>query len=94
MKQFFLKKWFLVGLAVTITGGILYGWQRPQGIESVTEFVHPRWLTGFVLFLMSITLDSRQLRSSFRPRSGDVGCGAELPRRTGRSLGADVDTTL
>ncbi|QDU46878.1 Sodium Bile acid symporter family protein [Symmachiella dynata] len=66
MKQFFLKKWFLIGLAVTITGGILNGWQRPQGIESITEFVHPRWLTGFVLFLMSITLDSRQLRASFR----------------------------
>jgi sodium/bile acid cotransporter 7 len=66
MKQFLLKKWFLVGLAVTISFGILYGWQRPLEIDSITEFIHPRWLTGFVLFLMSMTLDSRQLHASFR----------------------------
>ncbi len=66
MKQFLLKKWFLIGLVVAISGGITYGLQFPNGIDDITEFFRPRWMTGFVLFLMSVTLDSRQLHASFR----------------------------
>lgn len=66
MKSFLAKKWFLIGLVSAISGGIIYGWQLPDRIDGITEFVHPRWLTGLVLFLMSVTLDSRQLHASYR----------------------------
>ncbi len=35
-------------------------------VDDITRMIRPRLLTACVLFLMSITLDSRQLRSSFR----------------------------
>jgi len=66
MKQFFLKKWFLIGLVVCITFGISYGLTRPEGVDGIVSWINPRLLTALILFLMSLTLDSRQLQASFR----------------------------
>jgi len=66
MKNYLLKKWFLVGLVVMITAGLTLGSQRPEVVDGLTSFVKPRLLTACVLFLMSITLDSKQLQASFR----------------------------
>lgn len=63
--RFLLGRWFLVSLAILVPSGLWIGRSASDAPESV-DFVAP--LAGFVvpavLFLMSVTLDSRQLLAS------------------------------
>lgn len=67
MRQFLVKRWFLVSLAVLIGGGLAIGGALGQGVvDGMMLVVRPRLVTAIVLFLMSFSLDSSQLQASFR----------------------------
>jgi sodium/bile acid cotransporter 7 len=68
MLELLKKRWFLVSLAVLIPSGLLVGMQpslAPQ-IGLLRSAVPPRAVTAIVLFLMSLSLNSRQLGESLR----------------------------
>ena len=61
------KRWFLTALLVLIVTGIGLGLTvDAQRIETLRERIPTRWVTAFVLLLMAYSLDSRQLKASFR----------------------------
>jgi len=61
------KRWFLTALLTLIVSGIGLGLTvEADRIEVLREHVPTRWVTAFVLLLMAYSLDSRQLRASFR----------------------------
>lgn len=66
--EFVTRRWFLIGLAVLIPGGLLAGSLMPvERVEAVTGAAGPHATTvlvALVLFLMSVTLDGRRLRES------------------------------
>ena len=63
----FRARWFVISLLTLITSGLLLGFfLDEQSIKSFRERVPARLLTAFILFMMSFSLDSRQLKSSFR----------------------------
>lgn len=64
--NFLLKKWFLIGLVTMITAGLTYGSSNPDAVGDLIGLINTRLLTGWVLFLMSLTLNSSHLRDSFR----------------------------
>lgn len=74
MVSFLKKRWFLIGLAVLIAGGMSLGANVPE--ETVDHLIDgelkralaffPRATTAIVLFLMSFSLDSSRLKASFR----------------------------
>ena len=67
MLVFLEKRWFLILLAMLIAGGMTVGSRGPGGpAQTISESVNPRWITAIVLFLMTFSLDSGQLRASFR----------------------------
>ncbi|MCH7989248.1 MAG: bile acid:sodium symporter [Planctomycetes bacterium] len=67
MLKFFQKRWFLVSLLVLITAGLTTGTLLPEEqVNTFSSLIKPGWITSVVLFLMSFSLDSRQLKSSFR----------------------------
>lgn len=65
---FLRRRWFLIGLAVLIPGGLSIGSRRTTAeMESLAAAVGPHASTvvvALVLFLMSVTLDGRRLRDS------------------------------
>ncbi|MBX3442440.1 MAG: bile acid:sodium symporter [Planctomyces sp.] len=70
MQRLFVRYWFLIGLVVLIPGGFLLGTQlAPERIEAFNNVAGKtlsRGLTAAVLFLMSITLDTRRLAAALR----------------------------
>lgn len=61
------SRWFVISLLTLITSGLLLGYFLDEGlIVSFRDKVPSRVLTAFILFMMSFSLDSRQLKSSFR----------------------------
>jgi solute carrier family 10 (sodium/bile acid cotransporter), member 7 len=67
MRAYLFKRWFLVSLLVLITGGLTLGATFGTGIIGFLEVRFlPPLITAVVLFLMSFSLDSRQLKKSFR----------------------------
>ncbi|GAB4162404.1 MAG: bile acid:sodium symporter [Planctomycetaceae bacterium] len=67
MRELFRKRWFLLGLAILIPSGLMIGANGdPDQIRNYANLVPPRLITAIVLFLMSFSLDSAKLRSSFR----------------------------
>jgi solute carrier family 10 (sodium/bile acid cotransporter), member 7 len=73
MLTFLKKRWFLLALLVLIPSGLTIGAQAdPDQVTKYAGLVPPQLITGFVLFLMSFSLDSRKLRSSLRT-PGPVG---------------------
>ena len=67
MLGFLQKRWFLVLLVALIAAGLTAGSCGPVGpAHAFCGSVNPRWITAIVLFLMTFSLDSRQLRASFR----------------------------
>jgi sodium/bile acid cotransporter 7 len=61
------KRWFLVSLAILIPGGLLVGEQLSSAqIGTLKWYIRPRVVTAIVLFLMSFSLNSRQLRASMK----------------------------
>lgn len=67
MRSYLFKRWFLLSLLVLIPGGLALG---SSFGEEVSGFLKLRFLppliTATVLFLMSFSLDSAQLRKSFQ----------------------------
>ncbi len=74
MLRSLLKRWFLIALAVLIPGGLLIGARLPatriEDLEGVVGSA-TSLLVMAVLFLMSVTLDNRQLRAALT-RPGPV----------------------
>lgn len=67
MSAFLRKRWFLLGLTFCIAVGLSLGLNLSSGaLDRLTAAFSPRWITAIVLFLMSFSLDGRQLRASFR----------------------------
>jgi len=67
MLSFLKKRWFLVSLVVLITAGLTLGARiSKETVDAWKLLVRPSWITGIVLFLMSFSLDGRQLSASFR----------------------------
>jgi len=67
MRQFLIKRWFLVALVVLIGSGLSLGARfGTDFVETVSVVVRPRLVTALVLFLMAFSLDSTQLHQSFR----------------------------
>lgn len=62
------KYWFLLGLVCLIPGGLLAGYHfgSSHWLEQWEAVIRPRVTTAIVLFLMSFTLDSRQIVHSLR----------------------------
>lgn len=63
----FKSRWFVITLLTLIASGLLLGYfLDKQLITSFRASVPSRVLTALILFMMSFSLDSRQLKSSFR----------------------------
>ena len=70
MRDFLIRRWFLVSLLIVIPLGLRIGTQAsPERVESFPKH-YVEWasggLTALVLFLMSVTLENRKLLQSFR----------------------------
>lgn len=73
------RRWFLVGLVILIALGLAWGSQlapvQLQRIAAVLEGGATSWLVATILFLMSVSLDSRQIgRSLSRPGPVLLAC--------------------
>src|SRR6056297_1194799 len=67
MSVFFRRYWFLLGLLVMIPTGLLTGYHISGSFVTWwLDHIEPRWITAFVLFLMTFTLDSRQFLVSLK----------------------------
>ena len=65
MQGYLQRRWFLISLALAITVGLCYGSQSSgEEMASLTAWIPPRVVTAIVLFLMSVSLDSRHLRAA------------------------------
>ena len=61
------RRWFLLSLLTLITSGLVVGSQSsPESVESFKSLVPTRPLTAFVLLLMAFSLNSQQLKASFK----------------------------
>lgn len=68
----FLKsRWFLVSLLTLITAGLFVGYHSKEATLKVSTVLRSDFITPMVLFLMAFSLDSSQLKASFR-RPGPV----------------------
>jgi len=67
MLEFAKRRWFLLSLLTLITSGLVIGSQSsPESVESFKSIVPTRPLTAFVLLLMAFSLNSQQLKASFK----------------------------
>lgn len=67
MIDFLRKRWFLISLVICIGGGTMAATvMDPSEVERVAGMIKARVATAIVLFLMSFSLDTRQLTASFR----------------------------
>ncbi|MBD3672259.1 MAG: bile acid:sodium symporter [Planctomycetaceae bacterium] len=67
MSAFLRRYWFLLGLLVMIPSGLTTGnISTGSFVTWWLDHIKPRWITAFVLFLMTFTLDSRQFLVSLR----------------------------
>jgi sodium/bile acid cotransporter 7 len=67
MRSFLFKRWFLLSLLVLIPAGLALGSQFSDEVRGFLKLRFlPPTITAVVLFLMSFSLDSGQLKKSFR----------------------------
>ncbi len=67
MLNFLKSRWFLVTLLTLITSGLLVGYHGDESLlKSIRSVLRASVITPMVLFLMAYSLDSSQLRASFR----------------------------
>jgi len=67
MLEFLRKRWFLVGLLTLISAGMILGANVSSAkLGWIYDLINPRVVTFIVLFLMSFSLDSAQLKRSAR----------------------------
>lgn len=68
MWTFFVRRWFLLCLLVILPGGLWLGTQlgpdRIDAVQSAIGGLGASILTALILYLMSVTLDNRQLRAA------------------------------
>ena len=62
MRQFFVRRWFLIAVVVVLSLGI----GAPDRVQSATGWIPPRAAVAVVLFLMAVSLDSSRLWNAFR----------------------------
>lgn len=77
MLPFLLKRWFLICLTGLIVLGILLGGSFPKEIRYTADAINPLVTTALILFLMSFSLETKQLQASLRAPL-PVGLGAIL----------------
>lgn len=83
MLEWLRRRWFLVGLLVLIPLGLALGAQLPpdrmERIATVAEGGATSWLVAAILFLMSFSLDSRQIgRALTRPGPVLLACAVNF----------------
>lgn len=67
MLEYAKRRWFLISLLTLISSGLIAGAQSsPESVESFKSLVPTRPLTAFVLLLMAFSLNSQQLKASFK----------------------------
>lgn len=66
MLLFFLKRWFLLSLTSLIMIGLVLGCNWPGTIKPVADAMNPLVTTAAILFLMSFSLETRQLQAALR----------------------------
>ena len=67
MLEFAKRRWFLISLLTLISSGLVIGSQSsPDSVESFKSLVPTKPLTAFVLLLMAFSLNSQQLKASFK----------------------------
>ena len=64
--KFFQARWFLTGLSTLIIGGLVCGYGFPGPAKFSVAWIHSLSVTACILFLMSFSLDSRQLALAVR----------------------------
>lgn len=66
MLLFFIKRWFLLSLTSLILIGLGLGSNWPGTIKPIAESINPLVTTAAILFLMSFSLETRQLQAALR----------------------------
>lgn len=67
MLEYAKRRWFLISLLTLISSGLVIGAQTsPESVERFKALVPTRPLTAFVLLLMAFSLNSQQLKASFK----------------------------
>ncbi len=67
MLNFLRSRWFLITLLSLITCGLAVGYHNTAAaVKSIQNVIRSGVITPIVLFLMAFSLDSSQLRASFR----------------------------
>lgn len=66
MLQFFVKRWFLLSLTSLIVVGMSLGLIWPGRVKLFADSINPLVTTATILFLMSFSLDTRQLQAALR----------------------------
>ena len=75
MKQFLLRRWFLVGLLGALVGG--FGWA--PALQPLVARIPRAWLVGAVMFGMALPLEaSRMWRALRRPQAVLVSVGVSF----------------
>ncbi len=66
MLQFFVKRWFLISLTGLILLGLALGGTLPAVVKPIADAMNPLVTTASILFLMSFSLETRQLQAALR----------------------------
>ena len=66
MLQFFVQRWFLLSLTSLIVLGIALGGTLPTVVKPIADSLNPLATTAAILFLMSFSLQTRQLQAALR----------------------------
>lgn len=67
MLNFLRSRWFLIALLSLITSGLAVGYHNTaEAVKAIQRVIRSGAITPVVLFLMAFSLDSSQLRASFR----------------------------
>ena len=77
MLQFLVKRWFLLSLTGLIVLGMALGGTLPSVVKPLADATNPLVTTAAILFLMSFSLETRQLQAALRT-PGPVLLGAAL----------------
>lgn len=66
MLQFLVKRWFLLSLTTLIVAGMALGGAVPAVVRPIADALNPLLMTASILFLMSFSLETRQLQAALR----------------------------
>ncbi len=66
MLPFLVKRWFLLSLTSLILIGMALGGNCPRQMLPIVEALNPLLTTASILFLMSFSLETRQLQAALR----------------------------